>query len=434
MSVAQRGARWSVSVFRCAGRGLLVNFVVACCLTALASSARAQEREPEAPALPAPLDVGTVVRLAGARRAEIAAANARAGAASERPAIVSALPDPMVIGQINHVPLDFHSIFASLTVQQEIPLSGVLGNRRRAAEADADHWSAETHRVALDVELEALQAFFALAARRATTSVLDDQIAITEQLLVIARAHYGAGQGTEADVLRLENEAARFRSDRQALDADIRGAEAALDTVLARDLHAPIPALAWNDEVEDPPTLATLVAKAVANRPELAATRAERRSALADVDVMKSMYQPVALLRAGPAYMTANGPGAMLVVGLSVPIWRDRLAAGVNEAQSTAAMRGAELAAIDRIIRGDVAVAREEVLAERTRLLAIQQDILPRARRVVSSAMGSFAAGQGAMLAVLDPTRDLLAIRLEEITARRRLSVAWAKLRRATGE
>lgn len=44
------------------------------------------------------------------------------------------------------------------------------------------------------------------------------------------------------------------------------------------------------------------------------------------------------------------------------------------------------------------------------------------------------AAGQGSMLAVLDPSRDLLEIRMQELMARERLSIVWARVRRETGE
>ncbi len=404
--------------------------VLVCAWTLLAAAAQAEEAAP----LPALLDAPTVVRLARERRSEVAAARARAAAAAERPKIVAALPDPMVITQVNHFPFDAHSISGSLTLQQEIPMSRVRGNRQRAAEADADRLGADTRRVALDVELEALQAFYMLAERREMPLILDEQIAITEQLLVLARAHYAAGQGMQADILRLDNEAARFRSERRAVDADIRGAEAMLDAVLARDVTAPIPALAWNDELNDPPALDALVGKAIANRPELGGARAERRRALADVDTMNSMYGPMALLRAGPSYMTSDGPGVMVMVGISVPIWRERLGAGVSQAQAMVAASSAEISALERMIVGNLAVARESVLAERIRLLALRQDILPRARQVVASATGSFAAGQGSMLAVLDPTRDLLEIRMQELAARRRLGLAWAKLRREVAD
>ncbi len=409
------------------GPRLAASILLAACL-ACTSLARAQE-EP----LPDPLDAKTVVRLARERRAEVAAARARARAAGERPKIVSALPDPMLAVTAEHLPFDFHGINGNVTLQQEFPLSGVRGNRRRVAEADAARYGAETGRVALDVSLEALEAFFMVAARRATAPVFDEQISITEQVVVIARAHLAAGQGGQADVLRLDNEVARLRSDRQALDPEIRSAEAMLDAALARDPGSSIPAIAWNDNTSEPPTLDALARRALATRPELAAARADRRRALAEIDTMQSMYGPMMLVRAGPSYMMGEGPGVMAMVGVSLPIWRERLGAGVAEAQSMATMVNEEIVAMERMISGDVAVARERVLAERIRVLALQQDILPRGRQVVSSATASFAAGQGPMLSVLDATRDLRDIRMQEIMARARLGTAWAKLERATG-
>ncbi len=396
--------------------------VAGVCLV-FASAAHAED-----PPLPSPLDSAAVVRLARQRRPELAAARARAAAASERPKIVSALPDPMVAITAEHLP----GVNGNFTVQQEFPLSHVRGNRQRVAEADAEHWRADTQRVGLDVEFEALQAFFMLAERRDTAVILDEQVAITEELAVIARAHLASGQGMQADVLRLDNETARFRAERRALDAEIRGAEAMLDTTLARYPTAPIPPLAWTDEAGDPPALEALLSNALRERPELASARADRRRALAEVDVRQSMYKPMALVRAGPSYFMGEGVGVMAMVGISVPIWRDRLGAGVSEAQSMVAMASADISAMERMVVGNIAVARERVFAERTRLLSIQQDILPRARLVVASATGSFGAGQGQMLAVLDATRDLREIRMQELVARARLSAAWAKLRRET--
>jgi outer membrane protein TolC len=72
-------------------------------------------------------------------------------------------------------------------------------------------------------------------------------------------------------------------------------------------------------------------------------------------------------------------------------------------------------------------------VAERTRLLAIHNDVLPRARLVVETSTGGFAGGQGSMVEVLDAARDLRDIRMEEIMARSRLGAAWALLRREVG-
>jgi outer membrane protein TolC len=89
---------------------------------------------------------------------------------------------------------------------------------------------------------------------------------------------------------------------------------------------------------------------------------------------------------------------------------------------------------MERMIGGRIGSLREGVLAERTRFLAIRDDILPRARLVVQSATGSFGAGQGPMIAVLDAARDLRDVRMQELMARVRLGTAWAMLRRETGE
>lgn len=392
----------------------------------IAPAALAQE-------LPTPLDSRSVVRLAKERRGEVIAAHARAVAAFQGPRIVSALEDPTLSVNANHIPFDLHGVDWSATLQQEFPLSGVRADRGRAARAEAERMETDTHRVALDVELEAEEAFFMLAERRETAPVLDDQIAITEQLLVITRAHYASGQGIEADVLRLDNEAARFRSDRHALDSEIRAAEATLNAAMARDPTATIPALAWNDDLAEPGSLAELVAHAVATRPELGGVRAERRRAAAELDVAKSLYWPNAYVMVGFHNMLGEGPGLMTSFGLSLPIWGNR-PAGVSQARATISAATAELSAMELVIRGKIASARETVLAERTRLLAIQKDILPRQKQIVTSSMGSLGAGQGLLVAVFDASRDLRDVRMQELAARERLSVAWARLKREVGD
>jgi outer membrane protein TolC len=382
--------------------------------------------------LPSPLDAATVVRLARERRPETTAAKARWAAAAERPNVVSALPDPMLMVAADQVPFALTSIMGSVTVQQEFPLSGVRGDRRRAAEADAQRWAADARRVDLDVELDALGAFYMLGERRGEQPILDEQIDLVGQLAAVARVHLGAGQGMQADVMRLDNERARLAADRDALVAEARAAEAMLDTSLARSPDESIPALAWDDDPGDPPPADALTRQALAQRPELAEARAERARAAAEIDAMRSMYTPMALVRAGPAYQTPD-PGFTLMIGVSLPIWRERLGAGVAEARAMATMAAADEDAMRRMVLGAVASRREAVVAARTRWLALAREIVPRAHLVVQSATGGFAAGQGPMVAVLDAARDLRDVRVDELMARIRLGQAQAQLQRAVG-
>jgi outer membrane protein TolC len=153
-------------------------------------------------------------------------------------------------------------------------------------------------------------------------------------------------------VLRAEVEVARFEAFGRALVSELRGAEAMLNTSLALDADGPVPALATLAFVHPPPSWLAIKA-ALTSRPELVAGRAEIVRAEADVEVMRDMFRPMATIRTGPAYTMAEGSGWMAMVGLSLPIWREKLHAGVAEAQAMRAMSEADLRAMTRMIEGD---------------------------------------------------------------------------------
>lgn len=88
------------------------------------------------PALPTPLGLEDVRSLAPEYRAEIAAARTRVRAAERRPAIVSALEDPMIAPSLDHLPTTLEGADASVAIEQRFPLSRVRGHRQRDAEAE----------------------------------------------------------------------------------------------------------------------------------------------------------------------------------------------------------------------------------------------------------------------------------------------------------
>ena len=108
---------------------LVASSIVLLALTAMSSPAvaAAQDAKP----LPSPLGLGDVIRIAGERRDEIQAARARTRAGEARPAIVSALPDPMISPSLDHVPFMLDGADFSVAIEQQIPLSGIRGHRRQ---------------------------------------------------------------------------------------------------------------------------------------------------------------------------------------------------------------------------------------------------------------------------------------------------------------
>jgi outer membrane protein TolC len=403
----------------------LAAWVIAFAIASSASMAWGQD-------LPDPLRLSDVIRLAGERRAEIEAARARTLAAEQRPAIVSALPDPMVAPSLDHLPFMLNGADASLTIEQQIPLSGIRGHRRLSALAEIERFRAETRRTGLDVGLQAATAFLMLQERRRTQALLDEQIAFARDVVTASNARYAAGTAPQSDVLRAEVEVARLEALARALVSEVRGAESMLATSLGLDAEAAIPSLETVTVAEPQPAWPVLRA-ALTERPELTAVRAEIARADAEVQVMRDMYRPMATIRTGPSYTMTDGTGWMAMVGVSLPIWRGKLKAGVAEAEAMRAMSEADLRAMTRMFEGEAAVAVNQVQAWRDRQRALTTDVLPRARMAIDPAIAGYSAGQLPLVSVIEAVQAWWLVQADVITADVELGLAWVRLGRAIG-
>lgn len=387
----------------------------------------------DAARLPDPLRLGDVITLARQHRAEILAAKARARAAALRPAIVSALEDPMILPSIDHLPFMGGGADWSFVVEQRFPLSGVRGHRRHAAEAEARGIAAEADRVELDVELEATSAFLMLREERQMAAILAEQKALADQVVTAATARYGAGKGAQAEVLRAEIEVARLDGELKANAAEVRAAAAMLDASIGQPPELAIGELAAPPTDEPPPQQSSVDA-ALERRPELRVGRAEIDRARAEVSVMDDMYKPMAMVQTGPSYTMADGAGWMVMVGVSIPIWRGKLRAGVDEAKAMTDMAEQDLVAMRRMVVGDTVAARERVIAARARWLALRDQVVPRAKAAIDPTLAEYSTGQLPLVSVLEAAQALWAAQMDLASTERQLGQAWARLARATGK
>lgn len=326
---------------------------IAVALTIMGSRSQAAE---------SPLRLTDAVRTAVERRGEVEAAQARIRVGEARPAIVSALEDPEISPSIDHKPFDMAGADKSLSVEQRFPLAPVRRHRREAALADIVRLRAEARRTSLGVGLEAASAFLMLHERRRTAELLQEQLRFARDVITAANARYAGGTAPQSDVLRAEVEVARLEAQSRSVAGEIDGAEAMLNASMGNEVDAPVPPL-QPFTVERRLPAWTTVKAALVSRPELLAGQAEIARAEAEVKVMRDMYWPMAMVRTGVADTMAEGRGAMLMVGISVPIWRSKLRAGVSEARAMQQMAEADLRAMTRMVEGEAAQALSELQA-----------------------------------------------------------------------
>ncbi len=271
-----------------------------------------------------------------------------------------------------------------------------------------------------------------LHERRRTQALVADQLTFAGDVVSAANARYASGTAPQSDVLRAELEVARLEAFARTLVHEVRGAEAMLMVSLAMDVDQPVPELAQMEFAVPVPTWAT-ISDALPGRPELAAGRAEVARAEAEIAVMRDMFRPMILIRTGPASTMAEGRGWMAMIGISLPIWRGRLRAGVEEARAMYAMSEADLRAMTRMIEGDAAVALSRLQAAWDRQAAIASDVLPRARMAMDPAVAGYASGQLPLISVIETVQALWLVQADLIAAETELGLAWTRLGRAAG-
>lgn len=415
-------------------------FNLGCCMVGrmlLILSSAAALNVHAAPVTGQAITLNEALQEARASRAEMRVATARVDAARERPAIVSSLEDPVIAPSIDHKPVDpMMKTDRSVTIEQSFPLSNIRSHRRRAAQADVDKYLGESGRTSLRIEADVAQAFFMLNEKRKVVAILEHQIALAAELVKLAAARHGVGSATQADVLRMEIEEARLRTRRELVGAEVRSAEAMFNTVRGLDSYRPVPALrvqALIDAMNTLPDSQSALDVALIHRPELRISKAEIQRARAEVDVMKSMYAPMAMIRAGKADTGAAGRGYMLMVGISVPIWFGKLKAGVREAGAMVAMADADREAMLRMIHGDVASSLESWRGAALNYRAYPSNLLPRAQRAVAPAMSAYASGMLPLTSVLEASKALWTLQEEAAMAETALGMAWIRYRNAVG-
>jgi outer membrane protein TolC len=116
------------------------------------------------------------------------------------------------------------------------------------------------------------------------------------------------------------------------------------------------------------------------------------------------------------------------VAGTTLPIWRDKIAAQITQAQANKRAAEARLTAEQIMLTVDFAMKSYDY-REITRNLALLQDkLIPKARQSLDIARAGYLAGQIDFFNLIDAERTLLNFQLQEVEARTRREIVLAEL------
>ena len=201
------------------------------------------------------------------------------------------------------------------------------------------------------------------------------------------------------------------------------------------DTVASIPAVALN--------VASLYRLGEDHRQELLASRALVTRGEKAVDLAQKDYRPDLMFGVSYANIIGrdvipapvdNGKNSLVVsVGVTLPIWRGRYAAGVRQAAENLSAQQLETAALVNDIRFAIRdqVVRVQTLADQTALF--DKVLIPQADESLKSTEAAYETGQVGVLDLLDSERTLLQVRLGNARQRTDYLLALTALERAVG-
>jgi len=383
------------------------------------------------------------------RSPRIAAASADALAADQRAPQVKALPDPTALmtlfllqPQTRVGPQQ-----AMVSLSQKFPWFGKLQlkEQRAVVMAAASHTRVEALRLELLSEIRRL--YYELAFLDREARVVQGDRAALNHFEEVARARYASGVGLDQAVVKLQAEITRddvrlleIATRRQAIEASVNALRDRPDGT--RLTVSELPRL---QAVELEPS--ALRARALENRPELAEAALVIQAAELEVELAKKDYKPDVTLGlsytlVGKRSDTAgelippegNGQDILAITGgLNLPLRRNRLAAGVEEAvdRRLAAERRQRtlITEIDGTL-GDL-TARIPLLVDQARLY--ERVLTVQAGESLQSAETAYASGTMGALDLLDAERVLLSVQIAVERVRADHAIAVARLESAIG-
>lgn len=396
---------------------------------------------------PDPLTLEWCLAEAARVNPDIAVDEADAEAAAHRVRFAGALEDPRIRYEASNLPVgdfNFDSTMMSgnqLGLSQRFPFPGVLGNRKKAAQAAAEAAGSGLVDRQITVAAAVETAYAQLAFAQRALDITDRNIALLRQLTRIAETKYEVGLGLQQDVLRAQVELTRLLDERLVREEDLASAEARLNALLDRPAEAPFPRAVDLRDDSPLPALGTLLQKLEETSPALHALKAkideaERlkkatvREGYPDFDVGLG-YRIRSDVTGDPVkgddFVSA---GVTIRLPLNRRKWRGMIAEREALLRRARAAHRAALTALRARLRSSFA----QLQRADGEVALVETGLLPQARQSLESSRSGYEVDKVDFLSLVDSQIRLLEAELRLVRAMADRRMAYAALEAAAGE
>lgn len=335
------------------------------------------------------------------------------------------LPDPRLTFQADMMEM-IKGVMPGLMM--DFPGPGKLRAAAKVATAESNMKYFQFETAVLKVAYGFKKSWFDLRLVDERIRVNQEMVTLLEDLEKLAQARTEVGKGSLQDLLRTQIEKERLKTDltnlRDSRKSFVTQFKAALG-LGAGDATPPMP----RSFQSSPMSMSgdRILATALARNPRLKAMEADVRRAEASLELARKSRIPdfavgvMADVKASPVMVRPLG-------GMTLPIWRDKIAAEITGARNLEGASKARLSNERLTLTVEVAMKSYQY-RESTRLLALlQNSLLPMAKQSLEVALSGYSTGGTDFINLIDAQRTLLEFCLAEVEARIKRELALADL------
>jgi outer membrane protein TolC len=390
-----------------------------------AAGYRPQGEKPVLPVLTADSSLSNFLAFAMLKQPAVEVAYYDWAASVERITQARSFPDPQFTFQLD-IQNIVTSIMPGLMGSIPWPEKLLVGAQIASAESQTKFFTFQS--AVLQSAFEVKRAYYQLYFLAEKIRVNQENLGLLTDLEKLARAQNEVGKVTLQDVLRAQIEQDRLTTEIANLEDSRSPLLAQFKAALGLGADAPTPPMPGR--FESTPldfTADKLFETALAQNTRLKAMEAGVRAAEASIILARKARLPDFTL--GLMADVKMNPTLYRPLGtVSLPVWRDKIAAQIAEAQASQHAARAQLSGEQLALAVDFA-ERSFLYREATRNLALLNDqLLPKVRQSLEVARSGYLGGQIDFFNLSDTERTLLGFELDRVEAATQREVVLAEL------
>lgn len=394
-------------------------------LQAVAAIVRPQGQRPELPVLSTNTGLSNFLQYAMLNQPKVQAAYFDWAASVERITVERSLPDPRLTFQ-----MDIRRVVESVMpgLMMDFPGPGKLAARAEVASSEgmARYFAFES--AVLQTAYDFKQAYYRLHFLEDKIRLSRENLTLLVDLEEIARVRNESGKATLQDVLRAQigrdratTEIANLEDSRDPLRAQFKAALG----VHTGQPDPPLPRYFESTPAHVPSD--QLLTSALLRNPRLRAMEAELR--MADAGIRLARKSKVPDFAAGLEVDVKTLPAMFRPkADMTLPIWRDKIAAEIAAAQARRSAAEARLSSEQILLAVDFADKLFTYRESGRNLELLQEKLIPKARQSLEVARAAYLSGQIDFFNLLDTERTLIEFQLTEVEARMQRELVQAEI------